>query len=79
MLRIVLLIPFMLAYSTMRFISLLLLGLCACVMFVVMWSSLIRLLGCRGTPCECGGCSGCDACTVVCVAYVYAESVRVRD
>ena len=29
--------------SMMRFISLLLLGLCACVAFVVMWSSLICL------------------------------------
>ena len=31
------LIPFMLTCSMMRFISLLLLGICACVLFVVLW------------------------------------------
>ena len=31
------LIPFMLTCSMMRFLSLLLLGLCACVVFVVLW------------------------------------------
>ena len=50
---------------------LLLLGLCPCVIYVVMWSSLV----CRGTLCRCGGCCDCDACTVVCVACVYAERV----
>ena len=33
-----LLIPFMLTCSMMRFLSLLLLGLCPCVVSVVMWS-----------------------------------------
>ena len=33
------LIPFMLTYSMMEFISLLLLDLCACVVSVVMWTS----------------------------------------
>ena len=28
--------------------------------------------------CGCGGCCDCDACTVVCIAYVSAESVMVR-
>ena len=37
------LITFMLTCSIMRFISLLLLGLCMCVVCVVMWSSLICL------------------------------------
>ena len=60
----------------MRLLSVLLLGLCPCVVSVVMWSSLICLRGCYGTLCGCGGC--CDACTVVCCACVYAESVRVR-
>ena len=49
----------------------LLLCLCPCVVSVVMWSS-VRLLW---YLCGCGG--YCDACTVVCVACVYAESVRV--
>ena len=30
-----------------------------------------------GTQCGCGGCCGCDTYTVVCVACVYAECVRV--
>ena len=37
-------IPFMLTYSMMRFLSLLLLGLCPYVVSVVMWSSLVCLL-----------------------------------
>ena len=37
------LIPFMLTCRIMRFLSLLLLGLCACVVFVVMWSYLVCL------------------------------------
>ena len=37
------LIPFMLTCSMMRFLSLLLLGLCPCGVSVVMWSSLICL------------------------------------
>ena len=35
------LIPFMLTCSMMRFIPRLLLGMCACVVFVVMWYSLV--------------------------------------
>ena len=69
------LIPFMLTCTMMRFLSLLLLGLCPCGVFVVMWSSLVCLLGCRGTLCGCCGCCDCGACTVVCVACVYAEIV----
>ena len=58
------LIPFMLTCSIMRFLSLLLLVLCACVVSVVMWSSLV----CLGTLyCVCSGCVDCDACYVVCV------------
>ena len=53
----------------MRFLSLLLLGLCGCVVSVVMWSSLV----CRRTLYECGGC--CDACIIVCFACVCAEGV----
>ena len=57
----------------MRFLSLLLLGLCAGVVCVGMWSSLVCLGGCLGMLCDgCGGCIDCDACTVVCVACVYA-------
>ena len=37
------LIPFMLTCSMMRFLSLLLLGMCPCVVSVVMWSSLVCL------------------------------------
>ena len=37
------LIPFMLTCSMMRFLSILLLGVCACVMYVVMGSSLVCL------------------------------------
>ena len=47
-------------------------GSVLCVMSVVVWSSLVCLLGCLGTLCRCGGCGDCDACTIVCVAYVYA-------
>ena len=42
---------------------------------VVMYLSLVCLLGCHGTLCGCGGCCDCGACTVVCVACVYAERV----
>ena len=35
--------------------------------------------GCLGTLYRCGGRCDCDACTVVCVACVYAESVRGCD
>ena len=65
----------MLTCSMMRFLSLLLLGLCPCVVSVVMWSSLVCLCGCCCTLCGCGGCCDCDACTVVCVACVYAVRV----
>ena len=37
------LIPFMLTCSMMRFLSLLLLGLCHCVVYVVIWASLVCL------------------------------------
>ena len=70
-----LLIPFMLTCSMMRFIPLILVGLCHCGVSVVMWSSLVYLLGCRGILCGCDGCCDCDACTVICVACVYAERV----
>ena len=54
-------IPFMLTWSIMRFISLLLL---------VRW-------GCPGRLCGgCVGCGDCDACAVVCVGCEYAERVR---
>ena len=56
----------MLTYSMIRFLSLLLLGLCARVVFVVM-------CGCRST--QCCGCSDCDACTVVCVSCMFAASL----
>ena len=56
--------------SMMRFLSHLLLGLSSCGVSVVMWSSLVCMLGCRGTIC---GCSDSDAFTVVCVACVYAQ------
>ena len=48
----------MLTCSMMRFLSLLLLGLCACVVFVVLWS----------LCCECDCCGDYDSCTVVRVA-----------
>ena len=60
------LIPFMLTCSLMRFPSFLVLGLCPCGVSVVMWSSLVCLLGRSGC---------CDSCTVVCVACVYVERV----
>ena len=60
-------------YVDLQFISLLLLGLCACVVCVVLWYSLVCLWDCRGTLCcGCGCCGDCDACTVVCVARVFA-------
>ena len=46
---------------------------CVCSHVVVIGLS----VSCCGTLCGCGGCCACDACTVVCVACVYAESVRV--
>ena len=52
-------IPFMLTCSMIIFFSLLLLGRCACVVSIVMWSSLVCLSGCLGTLCRCGGCSCC--------------------
>ena len=55
------LIPFMLTCNMMRFISLLLLGLSHCVVYVVMWSSLVRLRGFRGNLCEFGGLCDCDS------------------
>ena len=57
-------IPFMLTCSMIIFHSLLLLDRCPCGVSIVMWSSLVCLLGCRVYLCGCGGC--CDACTVVC-------------
>ena len=57
----------------MRLMSLLLLGLCASVVCVVMWSSLVYSLRCLGTLCECGGCGDCDACIVVCLVCEYGE------
>ena len=56
--------PFMLTCSMMKFLSLLLLGLCVCDMSIIMWSSLVYC----STICGCGGCSDGDACTVVCLA-----------
>ena len=41
--------------SMMRFISLLLLGLCPCGVSVVMWMSFVCMLGCRGSLCRFGG------------------------
>ena len=67
------LIPFMLTCSMLRFISPLLFGMCACVVSVVVWASLVCLCNCLGTLCLC---ANCDAYTVVCVACVYAERVR---
>ena len=69
------LIPFTLTCRMMRFISLLLLGLCPSVGHVVMWSSLVCLWVFRGTLCAWGGCCDCKACTDVCVARVSAEGV----
>ena len=68
-------IPFMVTCSIMRFISRLLLGMCPCVVSVVIWSSLVCLWSCRGTLCGWGGYCDCDACTVVYVACVFAEIV----
>ena len=41
-------------------LSLLLLGLCPCVVSVFMWSSFVCLLGCRVTLCGCGGFCDCE-------------------
>ena len=70
------LIPFMLTCSMMRFRSPLLLGMCPCVVSVVMWWSLVCMWGCRGTLCGCGGCCVCDACTAV---YVHVWMLRDCD
>ena len=67
------LIQFMLTCSMIRFLTLLLLGICPCGVSVVMLSSLVCLLGCRGTLC--GDCYDYDVCTVVCIACAYAERV----
>ena len=59
----------------MRFISVLLLGLCGvcsrvAVLGLSVWLSWYLC-------CECGCCGDCDACTVVCVACVCCEGARV--
>ena len=69
------LIPFMLTCSMMRFLSLVLLGMCDCGVSIAMWSSLLCMWGYRGTLCGCSGCCVCDAYTNVCGACVYAERV----
>ena len=69
------LIRVMLTCSMMRFLSFQLLGMCPCGVCVVMWSSLVCLLGCCSTLCGCGGCCDCDSYTVVCVTCMYAERV----
>ena len=61
----------MLTCSMMRFISLLLLGLFACVVFLGLY---VRL-----SCCECGCCGDCDACIVICVACVYAARLLGHD
>ena len=54
----------------------LLLGLCPCVVCVVMWSSLVFLCGCLCTLCgRCGDCGDRDTCAVVCVGCEYAEGL----
>ena len=69
------LIPFMLTCSMIRFLSLLLLGMCPCVVSVVLWSSFVCLWGCRGILCGGGGCRDCDACADVCVTCVSTDRV----
>ena len=63
----------MLTCSMIRFLSLLLLGLCACVVFCSPWSVgevvVVPYVVCAV------GCGDCDACTVVCVACVCAVRV----
>ena len=59
-------IPFMLTCGMMIFLSLLLLRLCACVVFVLS----VRLSSYHMWN---GSCGDCAACTVVCVACVYDE------
>ena len=61
----------MLTCSMMRFLSLLLLGLCGVSSPVLVPWSLCRSTLC----CACGCCGDCDACTVVCVACVCAVRV----
>ena len=65
-------IPFMLTYSMMRFISLLLLGRCPCVMSVVMWSSLVCLWVVVVRYVD-AVVALTNVCIVVCVAYVSAK------
>ena len=55
-------IPFMLTSSMMTFLTLLLLWMCACVVSVVIRSSLVCLWGCLGTLCGCGGCCNWHVC-----------------
>ena len=57
----------------MRFISLLLLGLCPCGVSVVMWSSLVCLLGCYGTLC------GCGAVTVIRILFFVFHVCMLRE
>ena len=45
-----------------------------CLVCSRLWSVCVV---CCGTLCGYGGYCDCDVCTIVCVAYVYAESVRV--
>ena len=66
----------MLTCSMMRFLSLLLLGMCLCVVSVVVFGLSVRL---SWYPMWMRWLSVTDVCTVVCVAYVYAESVRVTE
>ena len=52
------------------------LGMCVCVVLVVLWWSMVCLRVCRSTLCcGCGCYGGWDACTVVCVACVCAVRV----
>ena len=67
------LIPFMLTCSVIRFLSLLLLSLCAGVVSVVTWSYLDGLRGCLGTLC---GCSGEVWLRLMGMVMVYVECVR---
>ena len=63
----------------MTFLSLFTAGyvsLCCVSSHVVVFGLSVRL---SWYLCGCGGCCDCDACTVVCVAWVYAESVSVTE
>ena len=71
------LIPFMLTWSIKRLLSLLLLGVCDCVVCVVIWSSFVWMWGCLWTLCSwCSCCGDCDACVGICVGCEYADRVR---